>query len=816
MDAALQDLFYGLRMLRRRPAFTVVAILTLALGIGANSAIFSVVNAVLLRPLPYKNADNLVMLWSKFYREGAEKVSVSAPEFTDFKTRSKSFEHIVAYYSQGFNLTGVSEPERLQGTFVSPDTFTALGINPIQGRSFLSDEDQLGHDQVVLLSHSLWERRFASDPGLVGKSLTLDGKAVTVVGIMPASFMFPTRQTDVWKPLVFTPDLLSENNRGSHFLTVIGRIKTDTTLSQTQSEMSVIGQQLSTEHPSTYRSGYGAYVTTMRNEVVGDIRLTLLVLFGAVGFVLLIACANVANLLLSRAASRQREVAVRAALGAGRGRLVRQFLTESILLSLCGGALGLILAIWGVSLLVSLAPSDIPRLNEIRLDPIAIAFTLIISLFTGLLFGLAPALHASRTNLGDSLKDGGRGSTDSAARHLFRKGLIVAEFALTMVLLIGAGLMVKSFVRLQEVKPGFETGNRLSMRIALPASKYPDFIKQTAFFQEITSRLSSRPGIESVGAISALPLSGFTNDRTFRIEGRPDVPGQPTPDEEIRFVSPAYFSTMGIPVLKGRAFTERDNADATRVVVINQALQARYWPDEDAIGKRITYNGKDGSPTWWEIVGVVGNIKHDGMDSREQPEVYLPYLQPLFSTATSRVSALFFVVKTATDAKSNVGAIRAEIAALDNDQPIFDVKTMGERVNESVAQRRFNMLLIAIFASVAMILAAVGIYGIISYSVAERTNEIGIRVALGAQSGDVFRLVIGQGMLLSLIGVGIGVVGAIGITRLMSTLLFNVTPSDPETFVSISVLLIVVALVACFIPARRATKVDPMVALRYE
>jgi putative ABC transport system permease protein len=446
----------------------------------------------------------------------------------------------------------------------------------------------------------------------------------------------------------------------------------------------------------------------------------------------------------------------------------------------------------------------------------AIGFTLVVSLFTGLLFGLAPALHSSRPNLSESLKDGGRGSTDGSARHLFRKALIVSEFALTLILLVGAGLMVKSFIKLQEVKPGFEIDNRLSMRIALPASKYPDFVRQTSFFQEITSRLSSRPGIESVGAISALPLSGFTNDRSFRIEGRPDIPGQPTPDEEIRFVSPAYFSTMGIPVLKGIAFTDRDNADATRVVVINQALKAKYWPDEDAIGKRITYNGKDSTQIWWEIVGIVGNIKHEGLDTRDQPEVYLPYLQPLFSTATSRLTALFFVMETKSDATGSVGATRAEIAALDKDQPIFDVKTMEERLNESVAQRRFNMLLIAVFASVAMILAAVGIYGIISYSVAERTNEIGIRVALGAQASDVFRLIIGQGLLLSLIGVGLGVIGAIGITRLMTTLLFNVKPSDPLTFISISGLLIAVALIACFIPARRATKVDPMVALRYE
>ncbi|HZS47352.1 MAG TPA: ABC transporter permease [Blastocatellia bacterium] len=816
LEQLSQDLRYGARMMLKRPGFTIVAVIALALGIGANSAIFSVVNSILLRPLPYSQPDRLMTLWTSLKRPGYEKISVSEPEYVDFKQRSKSFEEIASYHQRGLNLTGVDEPERLQGAEVSPNLFATLGVNPLFGRNFLSGEEQPGHGQVVILSHRLWQQRFGSDRSLVGKSITLDGKPFEVVGVMPPGFEFPTRETDIWTPFEVTSEFLSENYRGSHFQQIVGRLKEGVTLQQARAEMDAIADQMAKQSPTIYRLGYGIVISPMRDEIIGDIRPTLLVLFAAVGFVLLIACANVANLLLSRAAARQKEVSVRAALGASRVRLMRQFLTESVLLSLIGGLFGLLLAYWGVGVLMSLAPSNIPRTDEIRLDLGAVAFTIALSLATGIFFGLAPAIHVSKPDLNDALKSGVRGSSDSAGKHRFRNSLVVAEFAMTVVLLVGAGLMIKSFIKLQEVNPGFSTNNIVSLRLVLPQSRYSTFDKQTGFFKEVNAKLASLPGVQSVGEISALPLSGFTNDRSFRIEGRPEIPGQPNPDEEIRFAGPNYFATMGIPLVRGRLFTERDNADAPRVAIIDEAAKMRYWPNEEAIGKRIIYNGMQSTVNWIEIVGIVGNVKHNGPDAKEDPEIYLPYSQPLFMSSNSNVSALFIVVRTALDPSKTIPAIRSEITLLDKDQPISNIKTMRDLLDESVAQRRFSMLLLSIFAAVAVVLASVGIYGIMSYSVTQRTNEIGIRRALGASTGDVFMMIVTQGMKLSAIGVALGVVGAIGLTRLMSTLLFNVQATDPTIFILIASLLVVVALAACVLPARRAIKLDPMKALRYE
>ncbi|HEU0178676.1 MAG TPA: ABC transporter permease [Blastocatellia bacterium] len=816
LDRFAQDLRFGLRMLRKKPGFSLVAILTLALGIGANTAIFSVVNAVLLRPLPYAQAERLVALWSNLLRPGLEKLALSAPEFKDFKEQCRAFEQMAAYDVRNLSLTGVEEPELLPGAFVSPQSFALLGVQPALGRAFQAEEDQPGREQVAILSHALWQRRFGADAGLLGRSVTLDGKPVTVIGVMPGDFRFPENEVQVWLPLVITADLLTENNRGSHYLNVIARLKPDVTVTQAKSEVVAIAQRMAKEHAGVYRGGYGASVVPLHEEVVGNVQWLLLILFGAVGLVLLIACGNVMNLLLVRAAQREKEIAVRLTLGATRFRLIRQLLTESVLLSLLGGGLGLLLAAWGVRALVVLGPADIPRLDEIDMDYRALGFTLATSILTGLLFGLAPVMQSSRLRLSESLKDR-RGASDSPRRRRLSDALVVAEFALALVLLMGAGLLFRSFLQLQEVKPGFRVEGLLSLRLILPQSKYPDFTRQTAFFQQAIESLDTQSGVESAGAISVLPLSGRTSDRSFRIEGRAVPPGQAGPDEELRMVSADYFRTMGIPLVKGRSFSDRDLPDSPRVALINEALKKRYWPDEEAIGKRIAFSGlRENKPDWCEIVGVVADVRHSGLDVPAMPEVYLPFRQSLFSVADSNLRSLYLVIRTAADPLSGMAMARGRIAALDKDQPLTDIRTMEQRLNGSIAQRRFNMLLLGLFAAVALTLAALGIYGVLSYAVTQRTREIGIRLALGAAPRDVLGLVLLQGVALVLAGVALGLIAALAVTRLLADLLYGVGATDAMTFIVIPLLLGSVALLACWIPARRATKVDPLIALRHE
>jgi predicted permease len=814
LETLIQDLRFGLRMLTKNPGFTVIAVVTLALGIGANSAIFSVVNAILLRPLPYKNSEQIVKLWGDLHQPGLEEIEASALEYQDYKEQNKVFEEIAAYNLQGVNLTGGNEPERIRGANVTSNLLTLLGIQPAHGRAFLSEEEKPGGEQVVILSNALWQRRFGADANLVGKTIMLDGKPATVVGIMPFGFRFPDNETELWRPIVFSAEDLVADNRGSRYLDVIARLKPGIKLEQAQFEMRAIAQRLTQEHRHDYPKGFGANVKSLHDEVVGNVRPALLIFLGAVGFVLLIACANVANLLLARGSARHREVAIRTALGATRLRLIRQLLTESILLSLVGGILGLLLALWGVDVLASLSPADTPRVSEIRLDRSVVGFTLFISLLTGVLFGLAPALQTTKPDLNEALKEGGRSATEGGRRKLIRSLLVISEFALALVLLIGAALLIKSFTRLQEVSPGFNSENLLTMRISLSQSKYKEFRQGLAFYQQLMAQLKSRPGIESVGAINILPFSGSRGDRSFVIEGRPVAPGEVYPDEELRFTSPGYFSTMTIPLLKGRDFNERDLPETLRVALINQALARKYWPGQDPIGKRIGFGALRDKPIWYEIVGITGDVKHSGLELTEKPELYLPAFQPLFEGST--MPSMFVVVRTPSDLASTVAIVRREVLAIDQDQPIANIKTMEARIAESVSQRRFNMILLGIFAFVALALAAVGIYGIMAYLVTQRTHEIGVRMALGAQRRDVLWLIVRQGMTLALLGSGIGVFAAIGLTRLMKGLLFGVSTTDPLTYIMVPLFLTLVALLACLLPARKATRIDPLIALRYE
>ncbi|HEY6120293.1 MAG TPA: ABC transporter permease, partial [Pyrinomonadaceae bacterium] len=794
METLLKDIRYGVRNLLKRPGLTAIAIITLALGIGANSAIFSVVNAIVLRPLPYRASDQLVAIWGNLHKTGLDEIEISAPEYTDFREQCKAFEQIAAYATQGLNLTGQGEPERMRGALVSANLFVTLGMQVEHGRNFVPQEDQFGHDQAAILSDALWRRRFAADPGIINKTIVLDGRPVTVIGIMPASFHFPDKDTEIWTPLALDPEMLTENNRGSHFLIVIARLKAGNSLAQAQADIDTLTARLSQEHRNTYPLGFSTKLRSLQEDIVGNLRKALFVLLGAVGLVLAVACANVAHLLLANAAARTREVAIRSALGTNRTRVIQQFLTESLLLSLIGGAAGLLLAIWGVVTLVALIPKDTPRVEEIRLDFRVLFFTLGISILTGVVFGLAPSLQAAKTDLNDALKEGGRGGSDSGRRVQLRNLLVISEFALALVLLIGAGLMIKSFRRVQEIKPGFDAADLLTMRLALPDAKYPHFQTSRAFFDQLFDRLRARPEVRAVSAINLLPFGGSGGDRSFLIEDQPVPEGQPHPDEQIRFVSAGYFTTMGIPLLRGRDITERDLPDTPQVVVANQALVRKYWPNQDPLGKRISFSTRN--PKWYEIVGVVGNVKHRGLDLEDKPEFYVPFLQPLFADAN--IQPMYLVMRTSVDPLSVVAVVRNEVAGIDRDQPISNIMTMEQRISESVAPRRFNMFLLGLFAALALILAAIGIYGIMAFSVGQRTHEIGIRMALGARSGDVLTLVLRNGLGLALIGIAVGLVIAFATTRVMSTLLFDVSATDPVTFIGEALLLALVAVVACY------------------
>lgn len=796
----------------KRPAFTAVALITLALGIGANTAIFSVVNAVLLRPLPYPNPDQLVMIWGKLPTHGLDTLNVSAPEFSDYKNRNHSFSAMAAYATLGRNLTGAGEPERLNVTFATDGFFPVLGILPLHGRAFLSEEDQPGHNTVVVLSYDLWQRRFGGDARIVGHSIMLDGVSHNVVGIMPRGFNYPDSETQIWKPMGFDADDLSENSRGSHYLDVIARTKPGVTMAQAKSDVAAIAAQMQKEHLDHYEadSGWGASVVGLHEETIGNVRVALFVLLGVVCFVLLIACANVANLLLAHAASRRRELAIRTALGASRMKVVRLLLIESLLLSFVGGALGLLVAVWGKDLLTFLSPANLPRLNEVQVDLRVVIFCFAVSAITGLVFGIVPALQVSKLNLSESLKEGSGTIAEGRERHRARGLLVVAEVALTMMLLVGAGLMLKSMHRLHQVDLGFEPGNVLTMRVALPATKYKEPEKQRRFFDELISRVESQPGVKAVGLVNFLPLSGSGNRRNVFVEGQPENPT----NTEFRLSNSRYFEAMGAQLRRGRLFDDHDRDNTTRVAVINESFVKVFLPGEEPLGKRVKLGGPTSPFQWVAIVGVIKDFKHRGLDTDARPELYIPYLQP--PLPDWNVQSMFLAVRTAQDPNKAIAAVRGAVQGIDEEQPVYSVATMDELVSRSVAPRRFNMLLMIIFAAVALVIALIGVYGVMSNSVTQRTREFGIRMALGARAANVLALVIGRGMLLAGLGVAVGIAGALALTRLMSTLLFGVAATDGFTFATVSGCLLLVALLACYIPARRATKVNPLVALRSE
>jgi predicted permease len=798
-------------MLWKSPGFTIVAIVALALGIGANSAIFSVVNAILVRPLAYTQPEQLVII-NHNYTKINLKASVSAFGYAHYRDNAKSFSSIAAQSGWAVNLTGEGEPERLAGMAVSPNFFSTLGATPAMGRVFTSGEDQAGKNYVVVLSHSFWQRRFGGDPNVLNRQITLNGENYTVVGVMPASFQYGRefgQVIDLWAPIVFTPQQLSSNSITNEFLFVIARLKDGVTMTQAQSEMDTIAANLRHDYmPGADATNWTLLLTSLRELVVGDIRSSLLILLGAVGFVLLIACANVANLLLARAAARQREIAVRAALGAGRSRIIRQLLTESVILALAGGAFGLALGYGLVKTLVTLNEARIPRANEIGLDPYVLGFTLLVSLGTGLLFGIAPALQVARVDLHETLKEGGRSGAAQARRGL-RAALVVVEMALALVLLIGAGLLIKSFILVQGVSPGFRPEGTISMQLSLPASKYRDAPQRDAFYRQVFERVAALPGVVGTGGVSVLPLSGMGSSGSFQIEGRITPQGQSSPHGDRWVATSDYFKTLGVPLVRGRYFEERDTPEAPQVTIIDETLARKYFPNEDPVGKRITFQGGPNNPIWREIVGIVGHVKHRGLDGESRVQYYMPHHQ--LTTPN-----LFLVARTNGDPTAIAGSIRNAISSLDRDLPIFRVRTMEQYVADSMAQRRFSMFLLGMFAGIAALLAAVGLYGVMAYSVAQRTREIGIRMALGASRTDVVKMVVRQGMVLAGVGVGIGLIAAYGLTRLMETLLFGVGARDLTIFGLIAAGLVVVAAVACFLPARRATRVDPLVALRYE
>ena len=809
-----QDLRYSARMLRKSPGFSFIAVLTLALGIGANTAIFSVVNTVLLRPLPYPDSDRLVRLWVNLHRPGLEESVSSAPELIDYRAESRSFERIAGYTWRGFNLTGDDAPERIVGARASTDLFPLLGVSPVLGRWFLTEEERPGGDTVVIVSYGLWQRRFGGDPDIVGRTLLLDGKPFTVVGVMPAGFEFPFRDISVWQPLAFDDEEINE--RGSHGFEVIGRLRPDVTLPQAQAEMNSVSDRLRARYPGDYTEGLGLTLLPQHQQMVAKIRPTLLLLLGAVAFVLLIACANVANLLLARGSSRQREIAIRQALGANRSRIVWQLLTESLVLALSAAVLGVLLALVGIHWFIALEPEAIPRLSEITIDVGVLTFTLALSALTTVLFGLVPALQISGVKPNEWLKENGRSASHGRRRLRVRGALVIAEVALALILLAGAGLMIRSFMHLQSVNPGFAAENRLTLRLVLPQTKYPEGYQKRAFFERLIAQIEGLPGVRSVGAVTDLPLANIRNDRGISIEHRTGMSGGPTDSQvpvDYIVTSSGYFEAMGITLMRGRRFEPEDEED-TPGVIINETMSRTLWPNEDPLGQRIRLGNLQTPFPWLTIVGVITNVKHLGLDAETKPEMYVPYRQrrlPAFP-----VGAMFLVVQTAADPHDLIPALRREVLALDGDQPIVNIATMEERLAKSISQRRFNLLLLTIAATFAFVLAVSGIYCLMSWSVVQRTHEIGIRAALGAQRRDILKLVVGQGMTLAIIGVAIGLAGAFALTRLMQTLLFSVSATDFTTFAGVSLLLIMVALLACYLPARRASRVDPSAALRCE
>jgi putative ABC transport system permease protein len=802
METLLQDIRYGIRSLLKHPGFTAIAIITLSLGIGATSAMFSTVNAVLLQPLAYPESERMVVVEGVNPALGITQSNLSIPDFADWQQQNQSFEQLAIFATGGSLLTSGDETERVRGTGVTNDFFPLFRTPAIRGRALQPDDSQKGRDPVLVLSYGLWQRRFGADPNVIGSKVAVGGKSTTIVGVMPAGFDYPA-QTEMWVPLSI--DAASER-RDNRAYNVIGRLKPGVSISQAQTSLDTINQRLAQAYVETNR-GWSARVTNLQERMVGSMRNALLLLLGAVAFVLLIACANVANLLLARSTGRQKEIALRAALGANRWRVIRQLLTESLLLSVIGGGLGLTLSLWLTKLFVSISPPNTPRFDEIKPDARVLLFTLGLAVLTGLVFGLAPALQASRVDLTGGLKEGGRGSGSSHNKRL-RSVMMVSEIALSFMLLVGAGLLIKSFMKLRDVSPGFNADGVLTMRISMPSAKYPKGEPRVQMLRQTLERLQTVPGVQSAGAVLSLPLGGdtFNVGRSYIREGRPATPEE-SANARYLVATPDYFRTLQIPLVAGRTFTAEDVEQGTKVVIVNETMARKLWPGESPLGRRITIWRDEKFPR--EIVGVVGDTK-GALDEEAEAQMYTPYAQESGWTGMS------LVVRTTGDPLNTAAAARNEIRALDKGIPIYNVRTMNDVMAISVAPQRTSMLLLSAFAGVALLLAMIGIYGVTAYYVTQRTQEIGIRIALGAQMADVMKLVLRNGMALALIGVAIGLAGAFAITRVMASLLFGVNPTDVATFAIVSLCLLATALLASYLPARRATKVDPLVALRYE
>ncbi|MBV9303952.1 MAG: ABC transporter permease [Acidobacteriaceae bacterium] len=828
MQTLWQDFRWGLRMLAKAPAFTAVAVLTLGLGIGANTAIFSVVNAVLLRPLAYQDSNSLVDIWGKFEKDGIPQNWISEPEYWDLLNHNEVFSQIAACSFGGTaNLTlANARPVRVKSASVTASVLPLLGVAPVLGRSFRADEDQPGNSHFVLLSYALWQAQFGADPSVVGKSIRLDGEKYLVAGVLPKQFSFGAKQ-DLWLPLGL--DRMRPQDRGSHYLQVIARLKPGVNFLQAATALRDIASDLRRAYPSNYgrdEKNFGMYMVPVKQQIVARLRPALYVLLGAVAFVLLIACVNVANLLLANASSRGKELALRAALGAGRGRLARQLLTESLILAVSGGLLGLVLAFCGIKAILTIVPSNIPRMDEVSIDPQVLAFTFGISLLTGLFFGLAPVWHMARTDLRETLNEAGRGMSASEGSRRVRALLVVSELAMAVLLLVGAGLLIRSFNRLLDVSPGFQTKRLLTLELSLPEKTYPDGPPVRHFYTELMARIGSLPGIQSAGAISQMPLTDSYNSGSVFFENTsiPDIQRLPAlrnlPYMEIdqRATTAGYFQTLQIPLVRGRLLNESDDARAPLVVVVDENFAQRFWPHGDAIGKHVALdvipNVQPLAPRWRTIVGVVGHVKHYGLDREGREQLYCPHGQPLYGVYSPRDMTL--AVRTSLDPASMTSAIREQVSALDKELPLYNVATMDQLVSSSVAQPRLNLFLLVAFATLALLLSAVGVYGVMAYAVTQRTREFGIRLALGALPEDVFKQVFIEGGRLAALGLTLGLVAALALTRFMASLLFGVRSTDPLALGMAAAMLVIVALAACYIPARRATRVDPIMTLRIE
>jgi putative ABC transport system permease protein len=813
VETCWQDLRFAARMLRKNPGFTAVAVVTLALGIGANTAIFSIMNATLFRPLPYRNANEIVVVWGTQSGAGANRFS--APDFLDVKDQNIVFENVGAFGLVDFStFTGQGSPERVNGGSATADFFRVLGVEPVLGRTFLPEEERLGRDHVVVLGYNVWRQRFGSDPNIVGQTIHLDAEPYTVVGVLPSQFQFSIsdyyRPRDLWIPLVLPR---SESQRGKNYLNVIARLKSRTALRSAQADVDTIGARLAAEYPKVI-PGFGMKLVPLHEQIVGEMRAVLWILFGAVAFVLLIACTNVANLQLARASARQKEIVLRKALGASRGRIVRQLVTESVLLALIGGALGVILGAGAIKLFAGLKPLDALHGAVVTVDSAVFGFSLILSLVTGILFGLAPAFQSTSIGLAESLKQAGRTSASAASGPRLRKLLAVTEVALSMVLLIGAGLLIRSFVRLLDVKPGFDPRNILTFPIELPRYSYPDSARQSAFYARAMEAVRGLPGVIAVGAINDLPLTGDSDADGFSIEGSSPTDAINLPSAQDRLVTPDYFQAMGIPLVAGRTFTEADTIGAPPVVLINQSLARQLFADKDPIGQRLKFGPPTASTPWKTIVGVVGDVRHFGLNIQPSIEIYTPYQQD--SLPYNPLNYMNFVVRTAAEPNGLANAVLRQIEDVDKELPLPAARTMETVYATSISERRFNVLLLGLFAGLALILATVGIYGVISYSVVRQTHDIGVRLALGASRQEILQLILREGLTLALIGVLIGLAGAFVATRVLSAMLYEVAATDAPTFLGMGLMLLLVTLLATYVPARRAVRVDPMVALRYE